>query len=76
MFSFLFPLFNMFYSYFFFIKFKSRTVKTNLRPFTTFQQFQNYDPVYPLCILANSDNREHTLSNATLPAWVPKIGNG
>ena len=72
----LFPLFNMFYSYFFFIKFKSCTVITNLRPFTTFQQFQNYDPVYPHCILANSANREHTLSNATLPAWVPKIGNG
>ena len=47
-----------------------------LRQFTTFQQFQNYDPVDPHCILANSDDREHTLSNATLPAWVPKIGNG
>ena len=66
----------MFYSYFFFIKFKSCTVITNLRPFTTFQQFQNYDPLYPHCILANSDDRQHTLSNATLPAWVPKIGNG
>ena len=38
--------------------------------------FQNYDPVYPHCILANSDDKEHTLSNATLPSWVPKIGNG
>ena len=38
--------------------------------------FQNYDPVYPDCILANSDDREHTLSNATLPSCVPKIGNG
>ena len=66
----------MFYSYFFFIKFKSFYSYNNLRPFTTFQQFQNYDPVYPHCILANSDDREHTLSNATLPAWVPKIGNG
>ena len=28
------------------------------------------------CILANSDDREHTVSNATLPTWVPKIGNG
>ena len=64
----------MFYSYFSFIKFKSYTVIT--RPFTTFQQFQNSDPVYPHCILANSDDREHTLSNATLPAWVTKIGNG
>ena len=47
----------------------------NLRPFTTFQQFQNYDPVYPHCNLATSDDREYTLSNATLPARVPKIGN-
>ena len=38
--------------------------------------FQNYDPVYPYCILANSDDREHTLSNATLPSSVPTIGNG
>ena len=66
----------MFYSYFFFIKFKSCLVITNLRPFTTFQQFQNYDPLYSHCILANSDDRAHTLSNATQPAWVSKIGNG
>ena len=38
--------------------------------------FQNYDPVYPYCILANSDDREHTLSNAILPSCAPKIGNG
>ena len=38
--------------------------------------FQNYDPVYPYCILANSDDRVHTLSNATQPSRVHKIGNG
>ena len=38
--------------------------------------FQNYDPVYPYCILANSDDRVYNLSNATLPSWVPKISNG
>ena len=65
----------MFYSWFFFVKFKSCSYN-NLRPFTTLQQFQNYDPVYSHCILANSDAREHTLSNATLPVWVLKIGNG
>ena len=38
--------------------------------------FHNYDPVYPYCILANSDDTVHTLSNATLPSWVHKISNG
>ena len=42
----------------------------------TIYNISTYDPVYPHCILPNSDDREHTLSNATLPAWVPKIGNG
>ena len=66
----------MFYSYFFFIKFKLCTVQQSKTINNISTIFQNYDPVYPHCILANSDLREHTLSNATLPSWVPKIGNG
>ena len=38
--------------------------------------FHYYDPVYPYYILANSDDTVHTLSNATLLSWVPKINNG
>ena len=69
----------MFYSYFFFIKFKLCTCSyKNLKTIYNISTiFQNYDPVYPHCIfLTNSDDREHTLSNTTLPSWVPKIGNG
>ena len=71
-------LVNLLNSYFFFVKFQilysyneQYMAKYNISII-----FQNYDPVYPYCILANSDDRVHTLSNAILPYWVPKISNG
>ena len=66
--------FNMLNSYFLFIKFQILYTAV-IRIHGHLQHsiiLQNYDPVYPYCILANSDDRVHTLSKATLPSWVPK----